>query len=196
MYSSSLAGTPRLRHHHDNNAQRPEIIHVVQKNNSEAEIRQAMPAVYPRLWRYALSLTARRDWAEDLAQSTCLRAIEKADSFESGTHVDRWMFRMMNHLWINELRKQKVRTGSGLVPVEDVGLKDENPDSETNIFTAEVLSAVGELPEAQRACVMLTYVEGYSYQETAEVLDIPVGTVMSRLSGARKKLAHLKEPTS
>ena len=103
---------------------------------------------------------------------------------------------MMHHLWINELRKQKVRTGSGLVPVEDVGLKDEKPDSETNIFTAEVLSAVGELPEAQRACVMLTYVEGYSYQETAEVLDIPVGTVMSRLSGARKKLAHLKEPTS
>ncbi|MEM6308516.1 MAG: RNA polymerase sigma factor [Pseudomonadota bacterium] len=163
------------------------------QKNTEDEIRAAMPALYPRLWRYALSLTTRRDWAEDLAQTTCLRAIEKSENFESGTHIDRWMFRMMHNLWINEVRKQKVRTGTGLVAVEDVGLVDEKPNSEANIFTTEVLSAVGALPEAQRMCVMLTYVEGYSYQETADILDIPVGTIMSRLSNARRKLAYLKE---
>ncbi len=159
---------------------------------SEAEIRAGMPEVYPRLWRYALSLTARRDWAEDLCQKACLRALEKSDSFEAGTHVDRWMFRMMHNLWINELRATRVRTGGGLVPVEDTPLEDTAPDSESNIFTGEVLSAVNGLPEAQRACVMLAYVEGYSYQECATILDVPIGTIMSRLAAARGKLAHLK----
>lgn len=107
--------------------------------------------------------------------------------------MDRWLFRMMHNLWINELRKQKVRTGQGLVAVEDTAIADEKPQTEANIFTSEVLSAVGTLPEAQRACIVLAYVEGYSYQETAEILEIPIGTVMSRLAAARKKLAHLKD---
>ena len=152
-----------------------------------------MPALYPRLWRYALSLTAKREWAEDLAQQTCIRAIEKADLFQQGTHLDRWLFRMLHNLWINELRSVKVRTGQGLVAVEDTDLPDEKTQTESNIYATEVLSAVNNLPEAQRACVLLAYVEGYSYQETADILGTPIGTVMSRLSAARAKLAHLKE---
>jgi len=91
-------------------------------------------------------LTGRRDWAEDVTQQSCLRAIEKAANFQPGTH-----------------------------------------------FTGQVLSTVNALPEAQRACVILAYVEGYSYQETADIIGVPIGTVMSRLSAARAKLAHLKE---
>ena len=161
----------------------------------ETEIRNGLPDIYPRLWRYAMSLTARRDWAEDLAQQTCLRAIEKAASFQTGTHLDRWMFRMMHNLWINELRSRKVRTGQGLVPVEDTPLADTKTHSESNIFVSEVLSAVNGLPEAQRSCVILAYVEGYSYQSCADILDVPVGTIMSRLSAARAKLAYLKTET-
>lgn len=103
------------------------------------------------------------------------------------------MFRVTHNLWINELRKTRVRTGGGLVPVEDTPLEDEKPSAEANIFTGEVLSAVNGLPEAQRACVMLAYVEGYSYADCAAILDVPIGTIMSRLSAARAKLAPLKQ---
>lgn len=103
------------------------------------------------------------------------------------------MFRLLHNLWMNELRSKRVRTGEGLVAVEDTPIPDETAHSEANIFARQVLSAVNTLPEAQRSCVMLTYVEGYSYQETADILGTPIGTVMSRLAAARKKLAHLKE---
>lgn len=161
--------------------------------SADAQIRAELPALYPRIWRYSLSLTRRRDWADDLAQQACLRAVEKSGSFQVGTHLDRWMFRITHNLWINELSSAKVRTGGGLVPVEDTPLADEKPDAEANIFTAEVLSAVNSLPEAQRACVMLAYVEGYSYAECAGILGVPIGTIMSRLAAARAKLAPLKQ---
>ena len=178
---------------HKDNASESRIIRSKNSITAENQIRAGLPDLYPRLWRYALSLTGRKDWAEDLSQRTCLRAIEKADAFQPDTHLDRWMFRMQHNLWINELRSQKVRTGEGLVAVEETPLPDTKPHSEQNIFLTEVLSAVNALPEAQRACVMLAYVEGYSYQECADILDIPIGTIMSRLSAARAKLAPLKE---
>ena len=147
-----------------------------------------MPAVYPRLWRYAVALTGRRDWADDLVQTTCLRALDKADQFEPGTHLDRWMFRMAQRVWLNELRSRKVRTGGGLVPVEDIDLPDKTPGAETNILANDVLNRVNGLPEAQRQAVILVYVEGYAYKEAAEIMEIPIGTVMSRLAAARKRL--------
>lgn len=89
-----------------------------------------------------MALIRQRDWADDLAQTTCLRAIEQSDKFEAGTHLDRWMFRMAQRVWLNELRARKVRMGTGLVPVEDVDLVDIKPDAETNIFARDVLSQV------------------------------------------------------
>jgi RNA polymerase sigma-70 factor (ECF subfamily) len=157
----------------------------------EAVVKEGMPDIYPRLWRYAVALTGRRDWADDLAQATCIRAIEKADLFQPGTQLDRWMFRMAQRLWYNELRSRKVRKGGGLVPVEETDLADPGPAAETNILAREVLSHVQGLPDAQRETVFLVYVEGYSYKEAAEMLEIPIGTVMSRLAGARKRLSHV-----
>lgn len=148
-----------------------------------------MSLAYPAVWRFCLSLTGRRDWAEDVLQATCLRAIEKAEGFEPGTHLDRWMMRIAHRIWLNELRSRKVRTGGGLVPVEDTSIADQkNPDAESNIFVSEVLSGVNKLPEAQRHSVMLVYVEGMSYREAAEIMEIPIGTMMSRLAAARKTL--------
>lgn len=101
------------------------------------------------------------------------------------------MFRLVHNVWMNELRARRVRTGGGLVAVEDIDLADTSPETDANIFAAEVLSEVNRLPEAQRACVMLAYVEGYSYKEVADIMDVPIGTVMSRLATARRSLAHL-----
>ena len=75
------------------------------------------------------------------------------------------------------------------IPIEDVNLTDTNLDPEANILGSEVLSAVMRLPDEQRMTVFLAYVEGYTYKECAEMLDIPIGTVMSRLASARGKLA-------
>ncbi|MEP3391310.1 MAG: RNA polymerase sigma factor [Litoreibacter sp.] len=142
----------------------------------------------PRLWRYCVVLTKSSDIAHDLTQSTCLRALEKAHQFEKGTHLDRWVFRIAQRIWFNELRAKSVRHGGGIVAVEDANLPSNEPSAETNIFVSEVLSHVQALPEAQRTTVMLVYVEGFSYREAADVLQIPIGTVMSRLSAARKTL--------
>ena len=165
-------------------------IRIWGKTDPTKEVRAGIEATYSRLWRYCLVLTGKRDVADDLAQAACLRALEKADLFQSGTHFDRWIFRLTHNLWINELRKQAVRQGSGITPIEETDLPDNSPGQEMNIFGQQVLSKIMALPETQRSTVLLVYGEGYSYRDAAEVLEIPVGTVMSRLAGARSKLAQ------
>ena len=114
--------------------------------------------------------------------------MEKANQFQVGTHLDRWLFVMAQRLWLNELRARKVRQGGGLQPIEETPLADPSPSAETNILAQRVLSLVQQLPDAQRHAVFLVYVEGYSYKEAAETMEIPIGTVMSRLAAARKRL--------
>lgn len=153
-------------------------------------MRAGLPGLYPRLWRYALVLSGNRANADDLAQHACIRALEQAAKFEPGTHLDRWTFTIMRRLWLNEMRAQAVRQGNGLVAVEDIELASENLPAEANIFAREVFTAIGGLPEAQRETVTLVYMEGYAYKEAAAMMDIPIGTVMSRLAAARKTLAR------
>jgi len=163
------------------------------KNSVEA-VRAGLRDLYPRLWRFCLMLAGNRSAAEDLAHSACVRAIERAHLFTPGTDFASWVFRVTRNLWYNDLRAAQVRRGAGLVPVEDAGLKSQERDPEANFFAAEVLEEVSNLPEALRITVLLAYVEGYKYAEVAEILDIPVGTVMSRLSAARAKLALKLKP--
>lgn len=148
-----------------------------------------LEAVYPRLWRFALSLSGTKANADDLAQKTCARALERADQFDPDTHLDRWMLTMARRIWLNEVRANVVRRGTGLVPVEDIDIVADTLPAETNIYASEVFNAVGTLPETQRETVMLVYVEGYAYREAAEMLDVPIGTIMSRLAAARKAIA-------
>ncbi|MEX0317731.1 RNA polymerase sigma factor [Ruegeria sp.] len=159
------------------------------KTSAEDEIREGIGTLYPRLWRFCLMQTGRRDRADDLAQMTCLRALEKHAGYQPGTHLDRWLIRMAHRLWLNELRATSVRTGGGLVALEDTELPDPRVNTETNIFARQVFSRIGELPESQRVTVLLVYVEGFAYKEAAEILNIPIGTVMSRLAAARKRIA-------
>lgn len=136
-----------------------------------------------------MSLTGSRDHADDLAQRTALRGIEKAAQFTPGTSARAWLFTMARRLWLNELRANAVRNGMGIIPAEDADLADSRPSAETNIFAAEVFTAISRLSPPQRETVMLVYVEGLKYREAAEVMDVPVGTVMSRLAAARKRLS-------
>ena len=115
------------------------------------------------------------------------QGLRKASQFTPGTHVDRWLFSILHRLWLNRLRSAKVRSGQGLVPVEDAGLTAPENQEET-FFGSQVLSAIEELSEVQRVAVMLVYVEGYTYAEAAEFVGVPVGTFMSRLAAARTTL--------
>ncbi len=155
------------------------------------EVRKGLQPLFPRLWRYCLALTGSRDRANDLAQAACLHALEKAHLYEPGTHLARWMFRMTQRLWLNDLRSEAVRRGQGLLPIEDMELADASATPQSNFFAKQVLIEVMRLPDAQRTTVLLVYVEGYSYREASEILDIPVGTVMSRLAAARSKLGKV-----
>lgn len=160
------------------------------KKSPHDVVRDNLKEFFPRLWRYSLVLTGDKTRCDDLAQAACLRALEKAESFKPGTHFDRWMFTLTQRLWIDEIRKQAVRTGGGLASIDEVDLIDKNLDPEMNLLGREVLMEVMRLPEAQRSTVLLVYVEGYSYKEAAKLLDIPIGTVMSRLAVSRGKLVE------
>ncbi len=149
-----------------------------------------------RLWRYGLVLSGSRDTAEDLVQTTCLRALERAHQFQPGTRLDRWLMTILHNTWLNELRAARYRRGQGLVDAESVLIFDGARAIEANISAAQVLKHVQALPEAQRETVFLVYVEGFTYREAAETLDVPIGTIMSRLAAARAKLSGLDESGS
>jgi RNA polymerase sigma factor (sigma-70 family) len=162
---------------------------------SRDEIRAGLSQHLTRLWRYGLALSAARDVAEDLVQATALRALERADQFQPGTRLDRWLFSILRSIWLNEVRSRRIRQGQGFVDPDQV-LFSDGQEIETNIFAGQVLNAVHRLPEAQRETVLLVYVEGLSYSEAAELLGTPIGTVMSRLAAARLALGKLRPPDS
>ncbi|QND52908.1 RNA polymerase sigma factor [Phyllobacterium sp. 628] len=156
---------------------------------NEQEIRAGLSQYLTRLWRYAVVLSHQRDVADDLVQATCVRALERASQFVPGTRLDRWLFSILHSIWLNEVRSRRVRMGQGFVDADESLVFDGARDTETHIFANQVLRQVQALPEAQRTVVFLAYVEELSYREVADLLEIPIGTVMSRLAAARAKLA-------
>jgi RNA polymerase sigma-70 factor, ECF subfamily len=157
---------------------------------TDADIRSELGPLLPRLWRYGLVLSRQKHLADDLVQATCVRALERADQFMAGTRLDRWLLSIMHSIWLNEIRSQRVRQGQGFVDAEQELAFDGETQAQDQVLAAQVIKRVNALPEAQRETVFLTYVEGLSYKEAAEILHIPVGTVMSRLAAARLKLAE------
>ncbi|MBX5143060.1 RNA polymerase sigma factor [Rhizobium lentis] len=156
---------------------------------SEADIRSGLTENLARLWRYGLVLSHQRDVADDLVQATCLRALERAGQFVPGTRLDRWLFSILHSIWLNEIRSRRVRQGQGFVDAGEALTFDGAHETETHVMAGQVLKQVNALPEAQRTAVFLAYVEGLSYREVAGILDIPIGTVMSRLAAARARLS-------
>lgn len=154
-------------------------------------VRAGLPRLLSRLWRYGLVLSRDEATAEDLVQAACVRAIERAEQFRPGTRLDRWVFAILRSIWLNELRGRRIRQGAGTVEAAEVLIYEGQRHLEQHILAGQVLTEVQRLPEVQRETLFLVYVEGLSYQEAADALQIPIGTVMSRLTAARAKLAHL-----
>ncbi len=159
-------------------------------DKSVSPVRDGLRAHLPRLWRYGLVLSGRRDLAEDLVQATCVRALEREQQFQADTRLDRWLFSILHSIWLNEVRARQIRQGAGFVDPETSLVFDGAGQMDIGLRAAEVIREVQRLPEAQRSTVFLVYVEGLSYREAADVLAIPIGTVMSRLAAARETLGR------
>ena len=155
-----------------------------------SDVRQQLAAHLTRLWRYGLVLSHNRDTAEELVQSTCVRALEKSAQFTPGTRIDRWLFSILHSIWISDLRARRVRMGQGFVESDDLEAPDTRDQDDDSLRFRQIMLRVNALPEAQRNTVFLVYVEGFTYQEAAETLSVPVCTIMSRLATARATLAR------
>jgi RNA polymerase sigma-70 factor (ECF subfamily) len=162
-------------------------------SQSRREVEQGLPALLKRLWRYGVVLSGDSEVAHELVQATCLRALEKCEQFQAGTSLARWTYTILSSIWKNELRSRRIRMGQGFVDAEIALVADGVREMDTNLLARQVLKEVERLPEGQREAVFLVYGEGLAYKEAADVLDVPVGTIMSRLAAARAKLAGLKD---
>ncbi len=157
------------------------------------ELQRELPGLMPRLWRFALRLTQHQADAEDLVQRSYLRALERRHQWQPGTSLVSWVFAIMHSIWMNELRSaQRRREGSLAADQEfdDVIEPSTSADPEYKLMCKQVVQAVNALPEAQRIVMTLVAVEGLSYREAADVLDVPIGTVMSRLARARLSIGQ------
>jgi RNA polymerase sigma-70 factor (ECF subfamily) len=155
-----------------------------------SDFARALVALLPRLRRFGAGLTGSLDAADDLVQAACERALRAPERFTPGTRLDSWMFRIMQNIWIDERRLRGRRgpaSGETELLAELVGA-DGRRETEARLTLESVGAAMDTLPEDQRAVLVAVCVEGLSYAETAETLEIPVGTVMSRLFRARRGL--------
>jgi RNA polymerase sigma-70 factor (ECF subfamily) len=155
----------------------------------------------PSLYSAALRMTRNPADAEDLVQETFLKAYRAFDSFEEGTNLKAWLYKILTNTFINSYRASKRRPEKADVEdVEDLYLyrrlgelqSSTGRSAEEEVFDrftdVEVKDAIESLPEAFRIAVLLADVEGFSYREIADITNVPIGTVMSRIHRGRKAL--------
>jgi RNA polymerase sigma-70 factor (ECF subfamily) len=146
----------------------------------------------PRLRRYARALTRDPARAEDLVQSCLVRAIAKEHLWQPGTDLRAWIFTILHNQNVNEVRRS-VREGLS-VAVEDVApILTIAPNAGATLQLRDLERAISALPEEQRQIILLVGLEGMRYEEVARVLNIPIGTVRSRLSRGRETLRRLMD---
>ncbi len=160
------------------------------------EAMEHMPALYTA----ALRMTRKPADAEDLVQETYLKAYRSFDSFTEGTNLKAWLYRILTNTYINSYRAAKRRPEvSDVEDVEDLYLyhrlapgdgsgRSAEEEALAGFTDDEVKEAIEALPEAFRIAVLLADVEGFSYKEIAEITDVPIGTVMSRIHRGRRAL--------
>jgi RNA polymerase sigma-70 factor (ECF subfamily) len=153
-----------------------------------------LPTLLPRLWRFALRLAGDPHDAEDLVQRACVRALERQHQLQPGTSTLSWLFSIVHSVWLNEVRAQQTRRHGSIQWNEELADTVADPTAlspETYTLHRQIIGAVERLPDAQRAVMLLVAVEGLSYREAAIALDVPIGTIMSRLARARQTIGEL-----
>ena len=151
-------------------------------------------SLLPRLRRFSLGLTGAADLADDLVQIGCLKALERVEQYKEGTSLASWMFKILQNTWFDQQRTQNRRnTFPDSDAIEQHVGEDGIRVHENQDTLRRVQDLIEHLPDEQRVVLLLVCVEGLPYKEVSAVLDIPVGTVMSRLARARGRLADALE---
>jgi RNA polymerase sigma-70 factor (ECF subfamily) len=160
-------------------------------NTSETSqnIHEQIVALLPRLRRFARNLTRNPHDADDVVQIAVERALVRVDQWRRDARLDSWMFKIVRNAWIDELRSRGRRDKIFLAEEAGDHVGIEPIESETARMSVQ--AAMARLPEDQRVAVGLVLVEGLPYKEAAEVLDIPIGTLTSRLARGREALQAL-----
>jgi RNA polymerase sigma-70 factor (ECF subfamily) len=152
-------------------------------------IRDQLVALLPRLRRFARALSRNTHDADDLVQVSVERALLHLDQLRPEARLDSWMFGIVRNAWIDETRSRKRR--EELLAPEALGEHVADSSSEAPIQRLSIDAALERLPEDQRLAVALVLVEGLAYKEAAAVLEVPIGTVTSRLARGRETLEAL-----
>lgn len=149
----------------------------------------ALTQKLPNLRRFALSLCRSSHLADDLVQITVEKALHARKSYDPASKIEAWLFHILKNAWIDITRKQRVRGQE--IDIDDVVdlAGQERHRGDEKLMIANVMEAVETLPLNQREVLLLVCFEELSYAEVAEILDVPKGTVMSRLSRARTAIA-------
>ena len=147
-------------------------------------------AEIPRLRRYARALTRDAATADDLVQDCLTRALGKVHLWQKGTDLRAWLFTILHNQYVNYVRRS-VREGAAVGLTENESLLTGAPQQGRRLELRDLERAIARLPEEQRSAILLVGLEGMRYEEVAAVLDVPVGTIRSRLSRGREALRKL-----
>lgn len=153
------------------------------------DLRAQLGELLPRLRRFARVITRNVQDADDLVQVAAEKALARAAQWRPDSRLDSWMFGIMKNAWIDEIRARR-RRGRVHAP-EEAGADVGDASAEARDIALSVQAAMERLPEEQRLAVALVLVEGQSYRDAAELLGIPVGTLMSRLARGRTALQEM-----
>jgi len=164
-------------------------------NDSDANFGEQVGMQLPRLRRFARALTRHPQDADDLVQLAVERALTRRQQWRPDSSLTNWMLGIVRNAWIDETRSRR-RWGAVLAP-EDAAAEVGDTGTDRDIELWSIQSALERLPEEQRLAVALVLVEGLSYREAAQVMDVPIGTLTSRLARGRMALqAMLAEPVT
>jgi RNA polymerase sigma-70 factor, ECF subfamily len=156
------------------------------------EFNSLLVALLPRMQRYACKICKNKADAEDLVQSACERALSRAHQFELGTKFDAWVFRILQNVWIDVMRKRNNHVEVSLDDGEPIDAYLGSDTSvrriEAGIELTQVVKALSHIAPEQSVALRLVVFESYSYKEAAEISSVPLGTIMSRVSNAREAL--------
>jgi len=145
-------------------------------------------ACIPALRRYAAALLRNREEADDLVHDCLVRALDKLHTRRDDADIRAWLFAIMHNLFISQLRRAKARPAGDPLDESHEATMSVRPDQESSLQWRDLLRALNRLPVEQRTVILLISVEDLSYAEAANVLGIPIGTVMSRLARGRERL--------
>jgi RNA polymerase sigma-70 factor (ECF subfamily) len=171
------------------------------KQDAAARFERDVAPFVQSLYGGALRMTRNPTDAEDLVQEAMLKAFAAFGSFTEGTNLKAWLFRILTNTYINQYRKKQraplqtsadeLTDGQLNEAGENLGMRSAEAEAMAKLADGEIVDALAALPDDFRMAVYLVDIEGFSYKEAAEIMDTPVGTVMSRLSRGRKQLREL-----